>query len=301
MAVFPKSLVPMDPDTGDLICPRVEFAADGLPVTSVPVCTDMDPTSCAKVPAVGGRAFYHPGDSQTVVSLGCSDLQQLQSQCDNASHLDVTATVNDFDDLASVTSALADRLTVDIGEPKPVNPTYVLNPIDTHELLRSSDSPPAWSVQLTNIMFGNYECLQVLEDGAQTTSTLSCRADDDKTTIDMAGVYLSKTSLNQILTALGLSAFPDQGLVIGMVVDEFYSPLANVAVSCGGCKVQYLNDTRTGTVNGATSKSGVFVSDNATFGTGFAIPSTVLRPVLGGLVEGKITIVVIQDKIPIGP
>jgi hypothetical protein len=111
-------------------------------------------------------------------------------------------------------------------------------------------------------------------------------------------------TLNKILAAIALPsfpAFPDEGLVVGMVIDEFFEPLPNVAVSCNGCSIRYLNEMRDGLVTGATSKSGIFVSTDAPFGTGFSIPSTALRPVLGGLVEGKVTVVVIQDKLPIGP
>lgn len=306
MAVFPASEVPTDPETGELVCPRVEFAANGLPVTAMPVCGEND-TSCARIPAVGGRTFYHPGDEETVVELGCSDFPQLTDlKCTGGRRINVTATVNDFDDLVSIVDdQLADRLTVEIGEPKPVSNTYALD--TTEELVRGESATPSWSAELTDTTFGQYVCLKVLEDGAQTTSTITCRADDDSDTIDMGGIFLAKTTLNQILAALSLTAFPDEGLVVGIVVDEFRNPLPNVAVSCGGCKIQYLNANRSGLVTNATSASGIFVSvpttdaTNAVFGTGFTIPSTALRPVLGGLVERKVTIVVIQDKLPIGP
>jgi hypothetical protein len=305
MAVFPRSAVGVDPITGDLVCPHVDFAANGLPIQSLPVCSEQDPTSCPRMPAVGGRTYYHPGDEETVVELGCSDLSQLQDQltCEGIKRIAVTATVNDFDDfVASVDKSLASSLTVDVGEPKPQGIAYVLPPASTRELIPSTDaSSPAWSVELTDLGFEHYVCLQVLEDGAQATSALTCRADDDSDMIDMAGVYLSKDTLNQILDALALSEFPDEGLVVGLVLDQFFDPLPNVAVSCNGCTVKYLNANRDGIVPGATSASGIFVSDDAAFGTGFAIPSTALRPVLGGLVERKVTIVVIQDKIPIGP
>jgi hypothetical protein len=305
MAVFPRSAVTeTDPVTGELVCPRVEFAANGLPITALPVCDDQDPTSCPRMPAVGGRTFYTPGDEETVVELGCSDLTQLQDEltCEGIQRIQVTATVNDFDDLvSSVDKSLADRLTVDVGEPKSQGNAYVLNPADTRELVRSSASTPAWSLELTDLTFADYVCLQVLEDGAQATSALSCHADDDGDKIDMGGIYLSKTTLNQILSALSLTAFPDKGLVVGVVINEFFEPLPNVAVSCGGCDIKYLNANRSGLVTGATSMSGLFVSTDAAFGTGFTIPSTALRPVLGGLVERKVTIVVIQDKLPVGP
>ena len=54
------------------------------------------------------------------------------------------------------------------------------------------------------------------------------------------------------------------------------------------------------TTTGTTTSTGMFVSENAAFGTGFSIPSTALRPVLGGKVEEKVTIVIIQDKVSVG-
>jgi hypothetical protein len=305
MAVFPRSAVSTDPITGELVCPRVEFAANGLPIESLPVCSEQDPMSCPRMPAVGGRTYYQPGDEETVVELGCSDLTQLQDEltCEGIERIAVTATVNDFDDVvSSVDKALASSLTVDIGEPKPQNLAYVLPPANTRELVYSTESSsPAWSLELTDLTFADYVCVQVLEDGAQATSALTCRADDDSDMIDMSAIYLSKDTLDQILDALALPDFPDEGLVVGLVLDQFFDPLPNVAVSCDGCTVKYLTPNRDGVVLGATTASGIFVSDDAPFGTGFAIPSTALRPVLGGLIERKVTIVVIQDKLPIGP
>ena len=126
MAVFPADQVPIDPLTGELLCPKVEFGATGLPMTSLPNCTDEDPGTCPKVPAVGGRAFYHPGDETTVVTLGCTDLDdQLRSaSCSGANSIPTTATVTDFDSGVSVDQNIANRLTVSIGKPTPIGPDY---------------------------------------------------------------------------------------------------------------------------------------------------------------------------------
>jgi hypothetical protein len=306
MAVFPSSMVSTDPTSGELVCPRVEFAANGLPVLSPPVCEDPDPARCPQVPAVGGRAFYTPGDSETVVDLGCSDLSQLTDDltCTGVQRISVTASVNDFDDLVSpVTRTLADRLNISIGEPELLGDIYILTPGNSSELAPSTGSVPSWAAELTDLEFESTACLQVLEDGAQTTTALTCRNVASATNrIDMSGVYLNKDTLGQILGALGKTSFPDQGLVVGIVIDEFLKPLANKTVtpSCSDCSIQYLSASRTSLVPSVTSSAGIFISQDAPFGTTFSIPSAVPVAVLGGLVDGKVTIVVIQDKVPIG-
>lgn len=306
MAVFPRSAVSTDPDTGKLVCPRVEYAADNLPVLTLPTCIETDLDSCPKIPAVGGRTFYRPGDTETVVELGCSDLPQLTDEltCEGTRRISVTATVNDFDDLvSSVDKQLAGRLTVGVGEPRPQGDRYVLTPGDGRDLVPAETmAAPAWSGELTDLAFSQYACLEVLEDGAQTTTALTCRrVDPASNTLDMAGVYLKKSTLDQILGALGLVDFPSEGLVVGMVLDQFFNPQAGTMVSCEACTIQYLSADRTGLVAGGTSASGIFMSTDAPFGTEFTTGTTLLRPVFGGLVESKVTIVVIQDKIVIEP
>jgi len=306
----------MDPDTGEAVCPRVQFGNDGLPMPVLPFCDDPNPFACPRVPAIGGRTYYHPGDDKTVVDLGCTDPQQLTDAetCTGVRRIEVSASVNDFDDLvSSVDKALADRLNVSVGEPSPLGAdTFVLNPGDSRELLRTASPVPAWAGILTDLEFTSSACIEVLEDGAETTTALTCRSvAPDKDTIDITGVYLSKPRLAEILGALGMTSFPAQGgLVIGIVVGETFDPLAGVTVtpSCAPsstlaspyCTVQYLNSTRTGLVTGGTSTSGIFVTTNTPFGSTFSIPSAVPVSVLGGVVDGKVTIVIIQDKVPVG-
>ena len=304
MAIFPKSAIHPDPVTGEPVCPRVQFASNGLPMPVLPICDDPDPFACTSVPAVGGRTYYHPGDAETVVDLGCTNLDELTDPevCTGMRSTTVTASVNDFDDpVSSVDKTVADRLNVSVGEPTPLADTYVLTPADSTELARSTSSSPTWSGELSTDLL-SYACLEVLEDGAQTTTALTCAKRGTESKIDLAGFYLKKTTLAQILTAVGMTQFPsDGGLVVGMVVDESSNPLAGQPVFCEGCTIQYLNVTRTGVVPGMTSASGVFVSTDAPFGTTFTLPQSPGQPAvghekIGGIVEGKVTIVVLQYK-----
>src|SRR5262249_33557891 len=84
MTVYPLSELPIDPLTnrplvdanGELVCPTdVKFdASTGFPVSAVEPCVNDESMGCPVYPAVGGRAFYHPGDPETIVDLGCIDL-----------------------------------------------------------------------------------------------------------------------------------------------------------------------------------------------------------------------------------
>jgi hypothetical protein len=266
----------------------------------LPICDNPDPFACPRVPAVGGRAYYHPGDEKTVVDLGGTNLGLLTDAtiCNGDTIVSVAATVNDFDNpVSSVDKAVADRLSVGVGEPEPLADTYVLNPADSSELVRNPSSTPAWSGVLTGVEFMTAACLEVLEDGAQTTTALTCdpRAVGNKD-FDLQGYYVKKTTLAQILSAIGETSFPDQGgLVIGIAVGEDSNPIAGQPVTCSGCTIQYVNAARTGLVAGSTSASGVFVSTDAAFGTVFSLPlSPQQATAVGGIVEGKVTVVVLR-------
>ncbi len=301
MAVFSEDEIHPDPITGEPVCPRVQFGANGLPMPVLPFCDDPDPFACPRVPAVGGRSYYHPGDETTVVELGCTNLGLLTDAavCNGATIVTVGATVNDFDNpVSSVDKAVADRLSVGVGEPKPLADTYVLNPADSFELERNVASTPSWSGVLTEKgEFSIAACVEVLEDGAETTTVLTCdpRAVGKKD-FDLEGYFVKKSTLTQILAAVGMSSFPDSGgLVIGIAVDENSNPIAGQPVTCNGCSIQYLNTARTGVVPGSTSASGVFVSTDAVFGTVFSLPlSPQQATALGGIVEGKVTVVVLR-------
>ncbi|HUS27748.1 MAG TPA: hypothetical protein VMZ53_04550, partial [Kofleriaceae bacterium] len=302
-AVFRAMDIQPDPVTGEPVCPRVQFAANGLPMPVLPICDDPDPFACARVPAVGGRTYYHPGDDETVVDLGCTNLEQLTDAavCIGENRVTVNATVNDFDDAASVDKTVADRLNVDIGEPKPFADTYVLGPEESDPLERSTASTPSWGA-LIERKFMNIACIAVREDGAQTTTALTCNAKavTENDYDSLLGYYLRKATLAQILSAIGMTEFPAQGgLVVGMVVDENFNPRAGEPVSCpAGCTLQYLNNGRTGVITGGvTSASGIFVSTDAPFGTQFSLPTSPQRAdTIGGVVEGKVTIVVLQYR-----
>lgn len=304
MAVFPKSQVPIV--NGVLACPIVEYGADGLPVANLPPCNEDDPT-CPVVPAVGGRTYYYPGDEKTVVHLGCTDLEQLQAHsCSGQNTVTVSASVTDFDTGFSVSGASAQRLVVSVGEPHPVGDVYVLNSTDTKQLdLVSNLTPPSWGKDISfdpTKDFRSSKCIDVRDVSAQSTSTLTCYPVDMPIGdhLDITGVTLSRTTLNQVLAALGKTTFPLEGLVVGIVVDSVNSPVAGVRVVPTTGNVVYLSGDRTALVPGQTSTSGIFLSQDAVFGTQFQVQGSTAEATIGygGLVEDKVTIVVIRLRPP---
>ncbi|HEX4449341.1 MAG TPA: hypothetical protein VH143_00670 [Kofleriaceae bacterium] len=307
IVVFPYSAATIDPATGDLECPvGVQFDANGFPIGADQPCIDAPAMQCPPDPAIGGRAFYHPGDSVTNVALGCVDIAQVDSPtCSGSSSVDVMAAVDDFDTDESVQPTLADELTVSVGEPE-ATPTgsgtqYTLDPADAFPLELTTMAPvPGWSAEI-GASFTS-PCVEVLEDGAEMTATLACKShiDPAASSLQFEGWRLSKSTLDQILGALGMTEFPDAGLVVGVVLDPLGNPLANQTVTSGMGTIEYVSADRTTIVAGETSSSGIFVSTDAGFGTSFSVASGVQAASgYGGLVEGKVTIVVLQYQNPV--
>jgi hypothetical protein len=307
IVVFPFSAVTVDPMTGNLRCPTgVQFDAEGFPIGADEPCTESQTTECPPDPAIGGRAFYHPGDGSTRVSLGCVDISQVDNaSCAGGPIIDVSATVDDFDTDVTVTPTLADDLSLAVGQPKATTvgtqTEYVLDSAEAFPLARTVGGPvPGWTTQVSASF--TTPCLEVLEDGAQTTATIACKAPatPTPTSFDLEGWRLAKTTLDQILTALGDAVFPDAGLVVGVVLDPLGNPLANQTVGSTSGTIRYLSADRMSFGSGSTSASGVFVSTDAQFGTAFSVATGVQQAAgYGGLVEGKVTVVVLQYQQPI--
>lgn len=291
VAVYADADLPHD-DANQPMCPTdLQFSADGLPAESSPS------------PAVGGRAFYHPGDTTTVVTLGCTDEAAIQDpKCINQNMIAVTATVTDFDTDVPVPASLAAQLNVLVGEPQPVTigatTEYELPPTQTRALDLVSGPTPSWAAAV-DLKLVATACLEVLEDIPQATPTVTCKLLSTLgggSMLDITGVRLSTATLDQILMALPThtTQFPPQGLVIGIVLDQLGNPVQNVVVTADNTttSVQTLSENRQQIVAGATSSNGIFVSANAPYGTTFSVGSR--GSAFGGLVAGKVTIVILQ-------
>lgn len=282
VAVFPGSEVPLD-STGKLVCPNVDYTSTtGFPVEQAPA------------PAFGRRAYYHPGDAKVSIELGCTDLSAMQAgaSCTDPSIGAVTATVDDLDTRVPVTvgpQGTGNDLFVWSGEPHMLNGAFVLNPDDLVRMRLDGDGTPHWTAE-TAQTFSRFACVEVLEDVAQTVATVHCEpasAPQD----ELTGYLLSRNTLALVINAAMAGSFPDLGLTIGMVVDATAKGVGNVAVQTNGsAHITYLSPTG-GLSRDATFNNGIFVSQDALFGTMFSVPGAL--PVVGGSVVGKATIVVL--------
>jgi len=320
VVIYQADQIPLDPMTHDPICPTeregLSFdVATGFPTGPIAM---QDPSIPSKIdlitPAIGGRGFWHPGDASVVVSLACNDLETLNApSCKGTDMITATAVVNDFDQAMSVAVMVADKLTVRIGEPKLVpNSTdidFALTPAESQVLDRTVIKPvPAWGAPIT-LSFAKTACIEVLEDRAQATATVTCKViPAGATTIDITGIRLAKESLDNILTGLGTMALPEHGLTIGVVLTYLGVGAPNQIVTAtpptgGQPTIEYIADDRKTIVPGATQtqfSSGLFLSRDAPYGTTFSTQNGQLGAVtaVGGLVDGKVTIVVLQLSKP---
>ena len=287
MVIWPRDQVLTD---GELDCAKHEVTFDavyGFPVAQTPS------------PAIGGRTFYHPGDGEIKVTLGCTNLDDLNS-CELSTEIDVSASVDNFDNIGVLVSLLdAGSLDVRVGEPKleGASNVYELRNVDTRLLgLSVVGTVPIWRASIL-LGFNDIACIQVDEDAAGATAAVRCRDDNvppSGNTLDLRGTWLKKPTLDQILLALGLGTqFPPDGLTVGIVVDNLFNPVQGAFVSAPGANVRYLSQDRTTTTtSGGTSNNGIFISQDAPFTTKFSVPGSAEE--VGGQIQGKVTVVVIQ-------
>jgi hypothetical protein len=289
IAIWPRADA-IDPETGLPDCGRHEVHYDavyGFPVAQQPA------------PAIGGHAFYHPGDSETRVLLGCTDLLSL-SKCSIDNSLDVTATVESFENLGVLVSVNeGSRFKVDVGEPKleGTDTVYSLASTKTRSLaLTVVGVVPIWRGNI-DLDFAEVACVQVLEDSAQATASVFCTRDNippPTNSLELRGVQFPKATLDQILSIpqLALSQFPKNGLTIGIVVDSLFNPIPGQVVSAPGGTIKYVSADRMSVGGTMTTSSGIFISLDAPFGTQFSAPGSDVE--VGGQIQGRVTVVVLQ-------
>ncbi len=299
VALFPEHMVSRDPDTGEDLCPTAQYdATSGFPVES------------GLIPALGGRAFYSPGDEIVSVPLGCTNLELVNDPvCTNTTSVRVLATVDDFDTRTSVVPFEANRLALAVGEPQFDGVAHVLRPPPQDALLRTVTIPPAWARDLDHL-FSTYSCLTVLEDVPQSSTTVTCQpASTTKSEYSFPstgappGIRMTKSTLDQILGAVGQLPFPARGITIGLVLDRDGRPLANQTVSASpGTTIRYLSADRMSAGGTRTSASGVFVATDAPFPTVFSATNGIPPETptgIGGQIEGKVSVVILRFNGPV--
>jgi hypothetical protein len=294
VAVFPGSAVRVDPTNGKRVCPDVAYSsATGFPIEQ------------AFAPALGRQAFYHPGDTTVDIKLGCTDLSAAQAgeSCNDPAAGAATATVLDFDSQVPVAvgqGQVANDLFVWAGEPHIFEGSYVLRPADLVRMNLDGNGTAHWTAEVAQT-FDLYACVEVLENRSQSAALLRCASAADASG-ELTGYWIRRETLDPILKTAALvlggpGGLPDHGLTIGLVVDAATGiGVKNIAVRTSGPgHITYLS---AGGAFGrdATFDNGVFVSDDTPFGTMFSAPGA--RTAIGGLVEGKATIVVLSMGSP---
>jgi hypothetical protein len=311
--VWPRSSV-TDPVTGELDCLRNEVSFESG--AGFPISMSGEP------PAFGGRTYFHPGDRETLVTLGCTYPESVVgATCGGSDVVAVSATVNDFETGVSVSAETGDTLSLLVDEPERQGDGHVFNPNTASPLPRGTlPGPPSWGDLAVPIDLKKSACVEVIEDVPQTVATLACTnqnfpgpSDIDKPpprSINLTGVLLSKASLQQILNALQLPAFPDEGLTIGITLESVL-PRSGVTVTATPSvddptpipnAVQYLSADRMSVGGTATTSSGIWVATGVPYGTIFEARSGGATSTgIGGLVKGKVTVVVLQLGTVVGP
>ncbi|MBX3158785.1 MAG: hypothetical protein KF773_22650 [Deltaproteobacteria bacterium] len=289
--IWPQTAV-TDPQTGELDCLRNEVTfelATGFPILVK-----------GEQPALGGRTYFHPGQTEAVVTLGCTFLESVTgTTCIAANAVQVTAPVLDFDSGAQINT---NNVTVLVGEPRPMGEIHVLEVGDAAVLPVLNATPLVWggTVKLDLI---ETACIEVIEGVAQSTATLHCydgSSFPQPKMFDLPGILLSKPTLDQIIGALQLSVFPEAGITVGMVVDGGL-PVAGVSIASRRLSnpgappptIQYLSADRKSVGGTATSSSGIFVSLDMPYATELTAPPHTARAI-GGRVRGKVTVVLLE-------
>jgi len=293
IALYAATDIPADPaDPQHLLCPEVQFNdSDGFPKEQAPA------------PALGGRAYYHPGDSTVSVTLGCTNLGAINASCVDTTSVAVSATVSDFESGFPVVGRPSQQLRVAVGEPLQGDSGYLIGPAYTQALRLTSepstDAIATWGSDVT-LPLRQYACVEVQEDSPMTTATLRCYPVGERMPLDLSGSWLRTDLLDKVLRALG-SGFPDGGLTVGMVVDGASQAVAGATVSADNGDVKYLAKSNNGLAMGATTTSdtGIFLSVNANFGTRFSASlGDRTATAIGGIVDNRVTIVILSLSDP---
>lgn len=143
-----------------------------------------------------------------------------------------------------------------------------------------------------------------LEETPQATAAVTCQAFPSvaPASFQSRGTRISRTTLNAIMAAAGLSDFPANGLVIGIVRDAFGFSTSGVAVTPSVGTVGYVNASFTGLGGTTTSNAGIFISTDAPFDATWTVEASAnpVAQVIGGTVAGRITILAIDLDSAIG-
>lgn len=296
LAIWAKDQL-RDADLGGATCPAFgHFDARGYPQLNL----DLQPF--VPTPAIGREVYFPIGDRELArLELGCSDVGQLDTEsCRNRNlRLDVAlAAPPSF----RTPTALVDELSVRFGatstrEGATTLPTTGMTTLNATTI----DDDIHWTGTVPGPLDG-LRCVQAqLTGGVPPTAT--CRYPVALPSGDVAfTAYLLEAGLlNQIEAALGRE-LPDDGVVIGFVVDRANAGVAGAQVSglapgpeIDPITVLYPNADYTGLQLGGTNPDGVFVSLDAAISAVWHAQAPGLRDAgaFGGAIKRHVTAVVL--------
>ena len=252
-------------------------------------------------PAFAGAAYFDAGSDVDVamVPLSCTDIEQLDlEECGLVDTTPIQVTADDIETALDITDEQAASLTVGLGEPRAVpdgdgGMLYVIESQDTIPLEPVTDTPIPTFAGTTDDVPAT-ACSVLLELIPQSVASVTCRQlDAEGDEIDVRGVLVTVDTLDQILSAMSVEAFPPQGLVVGRVVDHTGAPLANVKVMPSSGEVDYLSADRSTLIGNDTSVNGLFIARDVPFGASW----TAVHNVDGRREEGEVRAGLVQDKV----
>jgi len=295
IALFPMSQVATDMTSHELICPDMPQFSSG---TGFPI---EQATPAGVSPALGGVGYYDPGDAKVTVTLGCTNLDAINSSCVAEDLISVNAQAYDFTKMMPVDAADATNLEVSIGEPQGVEDHYEL-PAGAQIMVPPQDPTDAGGAQWggeISLRLTRYACAVVF-DGHSRQAT--CRT--VARPLGLRGGWIHQAQLDQIIDAIGSKGVPPGGLTVGMVLDASGKPKSGMTVatktqgSATPSTVMYLDDGTEGKlVPGTTGTRGIFVSTDAPFGTEFSTSQGAGEPTwlgIGGNIQNVVTLVILS-------
>ncbi|MBL4634346.1 MAG: hypothetical protein JKY56_10765 [Kofleriaceae bacterium] len=262
---------------------------------------DVDPQ-----PAFAGAAYFQARSTREVeVPLACTNPTLLESlSCEANLRVVTLATVRDIETVRDIRKDDATSITVALGEAKEESDGeggsfFVLDVADTENLpLNNDGETPVYTSELL-LRVGSTLCAVTLEDVPQATPSISCehylfRADP----LEIQPVLVGKEIVTAIVDALGLGDFPQDGIVIGRVVDESFRPIAGARVFPSTGTVMYLSEDMSTLSSEVSSTSGYFVSIDTEFGSNWTALDETGQSQSGnpiaGLVRGKTSSLIIR-------
>ena len=301
VAAWNQSVLDDDPDlAGD--CPRTDiFDLKGIPLTTF-----------TPQPAFAGAAFFDAASRRTeaIIPLACTDPFQLDTvECAPP----LTQLTTEVDDVERLRPADADAASLLVRAAYPrtriVDETTgetetIIDTANAYVLARESDQGAEFTTLVNEEVSGNV-CSLVLEQVPQATATAICGSTTGAAAIVLESALLPKSVLDELLAAVGLAGFPEEGLVIGRVFDASTgAPLSGISLLPAGVdpsQVQYLNSSRTGTLGDQTFDNGYFIATGVPFGTSWQVsggaPLSPARELTGGLIRGHVTVL----PVPMAP